>query len=217
MKDEKIRRVRTLIKKLKTAYPDAKCALNHDSPFQLLIATILSAQCTDEKVNQVTVELFKQYATAREMAAADLGDLEKLIRPTGFFKNKAKSIQGASRAIIGKHSGEVPQSMEELVELPGVGRKTANVVLGVAFNIACGIVVDTHVARLSFRLGLTTKKSPVDIENDLTKLVPKSDWIHFSHLLIFHGRRICKAQRPQCEACPLSSLCPKRGVGKSKG
>lgn len=208
----KRKRVRTLIKRLRKAYPDAKCALIHSNPFELLLATILSAQCTDEKVNQVTKELFRQYKTPDDFARAELPTLESLIRPTGFYKNKAKSLQGASRAILEKHAGRVPESMEALVELPGVGRKTANVVLGVAFNISAGIVVDTHVARLSYRLGLTRSTNPIEIERDLQALVPKDEWIHIAHLLIFHGRRVCKAARPNCDACPLLALCPRCGV-----
>lgn len=211
-KEVKSKRVQTLIKQLRKLYPDAECALHHANPFQLLLATILSAQCTDEKVNQVTPALFERYRTPRDFAEADLPELEEMIRPTGFFKNKAKSLKGAAQAIVEKHGGEVPQTLEELVELPGVGRKTANVVLGVAFHIPSGVVVDTHVARLSFRLGLTASDNPVQIEKDLQVLVPKSSWIEWSHLLIFHGRRICKAQRPQCDHCALLPNCPRKGV-----
>ena len=210
--EAKSKRVQTLIKQLRKLYPDAECALHHKNPFELLLATILSAQCTDEKVNQVTPALFEKYPTPNDFAKADLPELEQMIRPTGFFKNKAKSLQGASKAIVEKHGGEVPRTLEELVELPGVGRKTANVVLGVAFKIPSGVVVDTHVARLSFRLGLTTSDNPVQIEKELQVLVPKSSWIEWSHLLIFHGRRICKAQRPQCDHCALLPNCPRKGV-----
>jgi endonuclease-3 len=205
-------RVTTLIKKLKKVYPDAHCALIHRNAYELLVATILSAQCTDEKVNQVTPAVFEKYPGVKELSAANLPELEQMIRPTGFFKNKAKSIRGASEKIVQLYSGEVPRTMEELIELPGVGRKTANVVLGNAFQIPTGVVVDTHVARLSYRLGLTNQKDPVKIEQDLQRLVPKDDWIMFSHLLIFHGRQICKAVRPQCEKCFLNKDCPKRGV-----
>lgn len=211
-REEKQRRVQTLIKQLRKLYPDAECALHHENPLQLLLATILSAQCTDEKVNQVTPALFERYRTPKDFANADLPELEQMIRPTGFFKNKAKSLQGASKAIVENHSGEVPRTLEELVKLPGVGRKTANVVLGVAFQIPSGVVVDTHVARLSFRLGLTTSDNPVQIEKDLQVLLPKKSWIEWSHLLIFHGRRICKAQRPQCDHCALLPNCPRKGV-----
>lgn len=205
-------RVQTLIKELRKLYPDAECALHHKNPFQLLLATILSAQCTDEKVNQVTPALFERYRTPKDFARADLTELEQMIRPTGFFKNKAKSLQGAAKTIVEEHAGEVPQTLEELVKLPGVGRKTANVVLGVAFHIPSGVVVDTHVGRLSYRLGLTSSDNPVQIEKDLQVLVPKTSWIEWSHLLIFHGRRICKAQRPQCDHCTLLPNCPRKGV-----
>jgi endonuclease-3 len=205
-------KVQTLIRKLKEHYPDAKCALHHRNPFELLIATILSAQCTDEKVNQVTPGLFEKYPTPEAFARADLSDLEWMIRPTGFFKNKSKSIQGASQKIVAEYGGHVPRTMEELIELPGVGRKTANVVLGVAFQIPIGVVVDTHVGRLSYRLGLTKSEAPVQIEKDLQAVVPKQEWIHFSHLLISHGRQICKSQRPRCDICFLNKLCPKKGV-----
>lgn len=205
-------RVRTLIKKLKASYPNAECALVHRNPFELLLATILSAQCTDEKVNQVTRDLFERYKTPKDFVAAELAEIETMIRPTGFFKNKAKSLKGASEKILAEHGGEVPQKLEKLVELPGVGRKTANVVMGVAFKVPTGVVVDTHVARLSYRLGLTSSETPVQIEKDLQDLVPKDDWIEFSHLLITHGRRICKARKPMCERCFLVTNCPRRGV-----
>lgn len=210
--EQKIRRVQTLIKRLRKLYPDAECALHHENPFQLLLATILSAQCTDEKVNQVTPALFAKYPNPEAFKNADLSDLEEMIRPTGFFKNKAKSLKGAATLIVDRHHGHVPRTLEELVELPGVGRKTANVVLGVAFKIPSGIVVDTHVARLSFRLGLTSSDNPVQIEKDLQALVPKKSWIEWSHLLIFHGRQVCKARKPACEACELLADCPRRGV-----
>lgn len=210
--EQKRQRVQTLIKKLRKHYPDAKCALIHRNPFELLLATILSAQCTDEKVNQVTRDLFEKYRSPADFAHADPAELEQLIRPTGFFKTKAKALRGASQKIMDEYHGEVPKEMDQLVELPGVGRKTANVVLGVAFAIPVGIVVDTHVARLSYRLGLTDSKTPVEIERDLQQLVAKKEWIHIAHLLIFHGRQICKALRPQCDNCFLSADCPKRGV-----
>jgi endonuclease III len=214
--DQKRTRVRTLIKKLHKHYPGAECALIHKNPFELLLATILSAQCTDEKVNEVTRDLFEKYKTAKDFAEADIGDLEMMVRPTGFYKNKAKSLQGAAQKILAEHGGEVPQSLEQLIELPGVGRKTANVVMGVAFKIPTGIVVDTHVGRLSYRLGLTPSEAPVQIEKDLQVLVPESDWIAFSHLLIMHGRAICKARKPDCPKCFLNSDCPKRGVKLTK-
>lgn len=209
---QKQKRTSTLIKLLKKNYPNAECALHHRNAFELLLATILSAQCTDEKVNQVTRDLFEIYKTPSDFATADLEKLEILIRPTGFYKNKSKSLVGASKKIMSDFGGEVPRDLEKLVSLPGVGRKTANVVMGVAFKIATGIVVDTHVARLSYRLGLTQAKQPSQIELDLQKLVPKEHWIEIAHLLIFHGRAICKARRPACEKCSLLSHCPQAGV-----
>lgn len=205
-------RARTIIQKLKRYYPDAHCALHHTNPLELLVATVLSAQCTDERVNQVTPALFKHYKTARDYANASLPELEEEIRPTGFFRSKAKSLKGLGEGLVTRHHGEVPQDLDSLIELPGVGRKTANVVLGNAFGLATGIVVDTHVKRLAFRLGLTPAKTPEKVEEDRLPLVPKADWINFSHWLIFHGRQICKARKPQCEICPLEGECPKRGV-----
>jgi endonuclease III len=205
--DEK-KRVRKIISLLKKAYPNAKCSLNHSNPLELLIATILSAQCTDERVNMVTPELFRKYKSCGDYANADRADLEAEIRSTGFFRNKTKSIQGAARMICDEYGGNVPHSMEELLALPGVARKTANVVLGNAFGIASGVVVDTHVARLSTRLGLTDNKQPEKIEQDLMGLVPKKDWIDFPHLMIYHGRKICKARTPLCADCVLERLCP---------
>ncbi len=208
------RKARTLdiIAKLKRYYPDAHCALDHTNPLELLTATILSAQCTDERVNIVTKNLFKNFRKARDYADAKLPDLEKIIKSTGFFRAKAKSLKGMGQKLVGDHGGEVPREMEALIQLPGVGRKTANVVLGNAFHIASGVVVDTHVKRLSFRLGLTSEEDPVAVEQDLQKLVPKDDWIQFSHWLITHGRQVCKARRPACERCFLEGDCPKRGV-----
>ncbi len=197
-----------LIRRLRIAYPDAYCALNHENPFQLLVATILSAQCTDKRVNQVTPALFARFATPEEMAAADREELEALIRPTGFYRNKARSIQGASALICEQFGGEVPQGMDELISLPGVARKTANVVRGVCFGLADGIVVDTHVKRLSQRLGLTQQKTPQKIEKDLMALVSVDDWIDIAHLLIFHGRQVCAARKPDCVHCTLADLCP---------
>jgi endonuclease-3 len=193
---------------LKAEYPAARCELDHQSPYELLVATILSAQCTDKRVNLVTPALFARYADARALAEADRGELEALIRSTGFFRAKAKSLVGAATAIVDRHGGEVPAEMETLVTLPGVGRKTANVVLGNAFGINSGIVVDTHVARLSTRLGFTRATDPVKIEQDLMPLFPQESWAMLAHLLIWHGRRVCVARKPRCEACPVSGLCP---------
>ncbi len=193
---------------LRKTYPDAHCELDHDGPFQLLVATILSAQCTDVRVNMVTPALFKKYPNAKTLAAAKQEDVEHLIRSTGFFRNKAKNLIAAAKAIAQRHSGEVPKDLETLTNLPGVGRKTANVVLGNAYGIEAGIVVDTHVARLSQRLGLTKQKDPVKIEKDLVKVIPQDSWTLWSHLLISHGRRRCMARNPDCPSCELSSLCP---------
>lgn len=200
------------IRRLQEHYPDAHCALDHSNPLELLLATILSAQCTDERVNIVTKNLFRQFRTPEDYAKAKLSTLEKMVKSTGFFKNKAKALKGASQIILEKHHGEVPKTMEALTELPGVGRKTANVVLGNAFGIASGVVVDTHVKRLSWRLGLTIAKTPEKIEEDLQKIVPKEHWVQFSHWLITHGRQICKALRPACGNCFLAERCPKIGV-----
>ena len=189
-------------------YPKAKCSLDYETPFELLIATILSAQSTDVRVNLVTKTLFKKYPTVASFASAKPIVLERDIHSTGFFRNKAKSIMGASQAILERHAGEVPKTIDELTALPGVGRKTANVVLGNAFGIDEGIVVDTHVTRVSGRLGLTRQTDAVKIENDLVKLIPRKDWTKFSHMLIFHGRAICIARKPKCSACLLNELCP---------
>jgi endonuclease-3 len=205
---EEKKRVRQLIRILRKEYPDARCSLDHSNALELLVATILSAQCTDERVNLVTAELFRKYRTWEDYASAPASELERDIHSTGFFRNKAKSIQGACRRIGERHGGRVPDSMEELLELPGVARKTANVVLGNAYRIASGVVVDTHVARLSARLGLSREKTAEKIERDLTALVPESDWIDFSHLLIAHGRKVCKARGPVCSECALAKLCP---------
>jgi len=193
--------------RLEAAYPDAKCALDFQNPLQLLIATILSAQSTDKTVNTVTPALFKKYKTARDFAEAKTPELEKLVHSTGFFRNKAKNVQGACRVIVEKYGGKVPQAMEELLELPGVARKTANVVLGVAFEKAEGVVVDTHVQRLSRRLDFTKEERPEKIEQNLMKLFSKSRWIQLSHLLIHHGRRVCDARKPKCLECPVEDLC----------
>jgi endonuclease-3 len=197
---------------LKRYYPDAHCALNHRNPFELLVATVLSAQCTDERVNMVTPALFAKYPTPETMAKAPIASLESLIRSTGFFKNKAKNLKSAATDLVKKHGGEIPQDLEALVELAGVGRKTANVVLGNAFDIPSGIVVDTHVTRLSNRLGWVKTENAVQIEKILCKVVPEEDWILLSHLLISHGRAICKARKPDCAHCFLETTCPKRGV-----
>jgi len=207
-----IQRTRQILSKLKKAYPDAHCALNHRNALELLMATILSAQCTDERVNKVTPGLFDRCRSARDYAELPVAELESIIRTTGFFRAKAKSIQGCARGLLDRHHGEVPQTMEELYQLPGVGRKTANVVLGNAFDRADGIVVDTHVGRLSRRMGLTRQQDPVKVETALVKLVPREDWTLFSHLMIWHGRRRCSARKPDCALCEIRNLCPARGV-----
>ncbi len=201
-------RARIVVKRLRKAYPEAKTELAFQSAFELLVATILSAQTTDVRVNMVTPTLFATYPTAAALAAAKREELEAIIRSTGFFRNKAKSLIGMATAIVDRFGGAVPRTMAELVTLPGVGRKTANVVLGNAFDTNEGIVVDTHVTRLSQRLGLTKHTDPVKIELDLMPLVPRRDWALFSHLLIFHGRRVCFARSPRCEACVLNDICP---------
>jgi endonuclease III len=196
------------IRRLEQTYPDARCSLDHTSAYELLVATILSAQCTDVRVNMVTPALFERFPDAPALAEADREDLENRIKSTGFFRNKTKSLLGMARALVDKHRGGVPSTMEELTQLPGVGRKTANVVLGNAFGQSEGVVVDTHVTRVAFRLGLTRETDAVKIEQDLMKIVPRAKWTQFSHLLIFHGRQICVARRPLCEKCPLWDLCP---------
>ncbi|HEX5245051.1 MAG TPA: endonuclease III [Tepidisphaeraceae bacterium] len=203
------RRIGPIIDALKKAYPDAKCSLNHRSPLQLIVATILSAQSTDVRVNIVTRDLFKKYKSAKDYADAPPEQLEADIRSTGFYRSKAKSLRGMAQALIDRHGGKVPQTMEELVELPGVGRKTANVVLGNAFDKNIGIVVDTHVTRLANRLHLTDHASDaVKIEQDLMKIVPPDDWTLFSHLMIYHGRALCTARKPKCDQCPILKDCP---------
>ncbi|MBL7543529.1 MAG: endonuclease III [Bdellovibrionaceae bacterium] len=197
------------LKILYKTYPNAYCELNHKNPYELLIATILSAQCTDERVNKVTPQLFLTFPSPDDMARADVEKIEQLIKSTGFYKNKAKNIKQCCVDICEKHDGLVPQNLENLVALAGVGRKTANVVLGVAFNIPNGIVVDTHVSRLSQRMGLSKNKTPEKIEQDLLAIVPKKNWIQLSHQMIFHGRQICKARNPQCMTCPMQTICPK--------
>jgi len=200
--------INIIIKRLQQAYPDAHCELNYNSPHQLLVATILSAQCTDERVNQVTPTLFAKYSTIAEFVAADRSELEETIRPTGFYRQKAKYIQESSQVILHEHGGEVPADMKSLLELKGVARKTANVVLGEIYGISEGVTVDTHVKRLAKRLGLANETDPVKVERDLMVIVPHESWIEISHLLIFHGRRVCFARRPQCPICILNDLCP---------
>lgn len=192
-------------------YPDAKCSLDYQNPLQLLIATILSAQCTDERVNKVTPALFARYPTAESLAVAPQAEVEKLIQSTGFFRNKAKSIRGACAKIVADHDGEVPRTMEELLELPGVARKTANVVLGNAYGVP-GLPVDTHVGRLSRRMGLSEHENPVKVEADLMSLLPAKEWTMFSHRMIYHGRQVCMARSPRCPSCDIQQLCPKLGV-----
>jgi endonuclease-3 len=201
------KRVATILAKLDEAYPNATCELNHKNAFELVIATILSAQCTDVRVNQVTATLFQKYPDAKALAYANPAELEQEIRPTGFFRNKTKSVIGASKGILERFGGEVPRTMEEMLTLPGVARKTGNVVLGTAYGIASGVVVDTHVQRLSNRLELTTNEDPKKIEQDLMKILPQSKWIQFSHQLIWHGRRVCFARKPRCVECNMESLC----------
>ena len=197
---------------LRREYPVAVCALRHANAFQLLIATILSAQCTDKRVNIVTESLFAKYPTATDLATVPLTKLEQEIQSTGFFRNKAKNIQACCRQLVERYNGDVPRELEQLVQLPGVGRKTANVVLGTAFGLAAGVVVDTHVTRISRRLGLTQQTDAVKIERDLIDLLPKKEWIDYSHRVIHHGRAVCKAIKPKCDACSLNELCPRIGV-----
>jgi endonuclease-3 len=212
--EAKVARLKKIMAGLRKTYPTAHCELNFSNPLELLIATILSAQCTDKRVNIVTAELFKKYRSAKVFADAGLPELEQGIRTTGFFRNKARNIKLACHDIVTKHGGKVPQTMEKLIELGGVGRKTANVVLGNAFGINVGVVVDTHVTRLSLRLGLTTHHAPEKIERDLMKLVPQNDWTLLSHWLIWHGRRRCYARKPDCVNCEVQKLCPQIGVKK---
>jgi endonuclease III len=201
------KRVATILAKLDEAYPNATCELKHENAFQLLVSTILSAQCTDVRVNQVTETLYKKYPNPEAFAHANPEELEQEIRPTGFFRNKTKSVMGASKSILEKFGGQVPRTMEEILTLPGVARKTANVVLGTAFGITSGIVVDTHVQRLSNRLDLTRNEDPKKIEQDLMQIIPREKWIQFSHQLIWHGRRVCAARKPKCAECNLEKLC----------
>jgi endonuclease-3 len=205
-------RAAKIVRQLARTYAGATTALDWSNPLELLVATILSAQCTDERVNQVTKSLFLKYRTAADFAAASQGQLERDIQSTGFFRNKAKNIRACCQVLADRFGGQVPADMDALVELPGVGRKTANVVLGTAFGIASGVVVDTHVARLSSRMGLTQNKDPGKIEQDLQSLIPRRQWIDFAHYLIHHGRRVCAARKPNCEECPVSPHCPRVGV-----
>ena len=201
-----------VVSALKAAYPQAPCALDYKSPFQLLIAVILSAQCTDVRVNMVTPELFRRWPKAEKMAQATQEELEEVIKSTGFYRNKATNIRGCCQALVEQHAGQVPSTLDQLVQLPGVGRKTANVVLGECFGIATGVVVDTHVGRLSQRLGLTKNTDAVKIEQDLIPLLPESEWILFSHRMIHHGRRVCDARKPLCSQCTLLAFCPRVGL-----
>jgi endonuclease-3 len=209
--DRKVR-ARKIARQLAKTYADAECALHHQSPYELLAATILSAQCTDERVNMVTPELFRRYPTPQALAQAKPDELEVVIRSTGFFRAKAASLIGMAKAVTNQHQGDIPRTLEELVHLPGVGRKTANVLLGTAYGIAVGVVVDTHVKRLSNLLGLTQSSNPEQIERDLMELLPSKEWVNFSHRLIHHGRRICIARRPKCTECPLLKFCPRIGL-----
>lgn len=211
-KEARAERARRIITGLQRTYPDAHCELDHSNPLELLIATILSAQCTDKRVNLVTAGLFQRYRTAADYASAPTERLEQEIKTTGFFRNKTKSIKSCCQALVEKHGGQVPRTMEELQALGGVGRKTANVVLGNAFNLNCGVVVDTHVGRLSQRLGLSKAKDPEKIEQDLMALVPREQWTLLSHWLIWHGRRRCFARNPDCAGCEIAALCPRIGV-----
>jgi endonuclease-3 len=211
-KKKRVERAEQIYDLLWEEYPDARCALEHRDPYQLAVATILSAQCTDERVNMVTPALFEAYPSVEELAGARTEELEEMIRSTGFFRNKAKSLIGMATGVSEKHGGELPRSMDELVKLPGMGRKTANVVLGNAFGIDEGVVVDTHVKRLSGLTGLSGEKTPEKIEKELMGIFPRERWTMISHLLIFHGRQVCKARKPRCEACVASHLCPSSRV-----
>lgn len=214
--DETKRFAAKVVRRLRADYPDAHCSLNYNSPLELLIATILSAQCTDERVNKVTPALFRKYPTAAHFAKAPLKDLERAIQSTGFFRNKAKNIQACCEALVEKYGGVVPEDLNALVELSGVGRKTANVVLGTAFGIASGVVVDTHVGRISRRLGLAESKSAEIVERDLMAVLPRKEWVVFSHRMIQHGRNVCMARKPQCETCSMRKFCPKLGVASAE-
>ncbi|MDQ2840952.1 MAG: endonuclease III [Acidobacteriota bacterium] len=204
---ERKARLQTILAELDRLFPRATCALHHENPWQLLVATILSAQCTDERVNKVTPELFKKYPAMQDFASASQDELARDIRSTGFFNNKARSVIGAARRILAEHKGEVPRTMDELLQVPGAARKTANVVLGTAYNIPSGVVVDTHVARIAHRLDLTKNSDPVKIEQDLMKIIPREKWVLFAHQVIHFGRQICVARKPRCATCPLDAVC----------
>lgn len=208
--------VTELLTRLRAAYPDAHCQLDYETPLQLLVAVILSAQCTDERVNQTTPALFARYTTAEALAAADPAEMEALVRPTGFYRQKARYIRETAARLLADYGGDVPPEMDALLSLPGVARKTANVVRGEIYGLADGITVDTHVKRLSARLGLTTETDPVKVERDLMALIPPASWIEIAHLLIWHGRRVCHARRPACAACPLNDICPAYGQWVSR-
>ncbi|EAQ77664.1 endonuclease III [Blastopirellula marina] len=210
--EDRKKQARRVVKQLASDYPIAECALNYETPYQLLIATILSAQCTDIRVNIVTKELFAKYPTAEEIAALPIAKIEKLVQSTGFFRNKAKNIKAASQELVDAYDGQVPADLDALVALPGVGRKTANVVLGTAFGIPTGVVVDTHVGRLSRRMGLTAQVDAVKVESELIQLLPQKEWIQFSHRMIHHGRAICDARKPKCDQCHFMKFCPQVGV-----
>jgi len=210
--DDVKNRARKVLRGLTRAYPDADCALQHESAYQLLAATILSAQCTDERVNMVTPKLFDHFPDAADLAKARLSQIERIIKSTGFFRAKAKNLKGMARGLVDRFGGEMPREIDDLVQLPGVGRKTANVVLGVCFGIASGVVVDTHVKRISNLLGLTEESNPERIEVDLMAILPKTQWISFSHRVIHHGRRVCIARRPRCDECPLLTCCSRVGL-----
>lgn len=201
-----------IIRRLCAAYPDAHCELNYDTPVQLLVATILSAQCTDERVNMTTPALFARYPTVEDLAAADQAEMEELVRPTGFFRQKARYIRESAAQLLQDHGGELPRDMDSLLQLPGVARKTANVVRGEIYGLADGVTVDTHVKRLAARLGLTEETDPVKVERDLMEVIPRANWIEISHLLIWHGRRVCYARKPDCPNCTLNDICPSSSV-----
>lgn len=209
---ERKQQARRVLRRLHADYPDAECALEYQTPFQLLVATILSAQCTDQRVNQVTRELFATHPDAAAIAAMPIGELEQAVQSTGFFRNKAKNVKACAQQLVDDHGGLVPQDLDTLVNLAGVGRKTANVVLGTAYGLPTGVVVDTHVGRLCRRLGLTSKSDAVKVEQDLMEIVPKKEWIAFSHRLIHHGRQVCNARRPLCQECSMKKFCPQIGV-----
>ncbi len=211
---DKQKTARKVVAQLAKTYGDATCALNHSSAYELVVATILSAQCTDERVNSVTPKLFAQYPTAEALAASKQEDVEAIVKPLGFFRNKAENIRGMAMKLVNDFGGELPRTLEEMTSLPGVGRKTANVVLGTWFGLPTGVVVDTHVKRITNLLGLTASKNAEIIERDLIEILPQDEWINFSHRLIHHGRRICTARRPKCEECPLLKYCPRIGLGE---